>query len=153
MIDKVPSNKIVLPVFLAIVLLLLSASDGRGENLVEYGSDSLGNIFYYDRDSVKKRSGNVTVWTTTLWSDSDQRKYDMIAALKKRVDCPDCEKLSMIKDFSEVKCRENLMRKITFVFYDKDSRVLYRWTSPTPGEWEVILPGTFQDILKRKVCQ
>lgn len=149
---NVPSGKLILALLLGITIAFARTGDARGEDLVEFGSDSLGNVFYYDRDSVKKKSGRVTVWTTMRWSDADRRKSDMIAELKKRIDCPGCERLSLKKDLSEIRCREGRMRKITFVFYDREDRVLYRWTGPAAEEWEVILPGTFQDVLKRAVC-
>lgn len=142
-----------LALLLSVVFLSAAAGDARGEDLVEFGSDSLGSVFYYDRDSVKKKAGMVTLWTATRWSDADRRKFDMVAELKKRIDCPGCERLSLKKDLLNIQCRENRMRRVAFIFYDGDGRVLYRWTGPAPGEWEVILPGTFQDVLKRMVCQ
>jgi hypothetical protein len=153
MVSRMMSGKVMLALLLSVAFLSTAAGDARGEDLVEFGSDSLGSVFYYDRDSVKKKSGMVTVWTATRWSDADRRKFDMVAELKKRIDCPGCEKLSLKKDLSEIQCRENRMRRVAFIFYDRDGRVLYRWTGPAPGEWEVILPGTFQDVLKRTVCQ
>lgn len=146
-------GKIILALLLSAAFLSAAAGDARGEDPVAFGSDSLGNVFYYDRSSVKKKSGVVTLWTSTRWSDADRRKFDMVAELKKRIDCPGCEKLFLKKDLSEIQCRKNLMRRVAFIFYDREGRVLYRWIGPAPGEWEVILPGTFQDVLKRTVCQ
>ena len=150
---RISPGKVILALLLSIAFSFARTGDARGEDLAEFGSDSLGNVFYYDRDSVKKKSGTVTVWTATRWSDADRRKFDMVAELKKRIDCPGCERLSLKKDLLKIKCRENLMCRAAFIFYDSDGRVLYRWTGPAPGEWEVILPGTFQDVLKRTVCQ
>ena len=149
---RISPGKVILALLLSIAFSFARTGDARGEDLAEFGSDSLGNVFYYDRDSVKKKSGRVTVWTAMRWSDADRRKSDMIAELKKRIDCPGCERLSLKKDLSEIRCREGRMRKITFVFYDREDRVLYRWAGPAAEEWEVILPGTFQDVLKRAVC-
>ena len=150
---RILSGKVILALLLSIAFLSTAAGDARGEDSVEFGSDSLGNAFYYDRDSVKKKSGTVTVWTATRWSDADRRKFDMVAELKKQIDCPGCERLSLKKDLLKIKCRENRMRRLAFIFYDREGRALYHWTGPAPDEWEVILPGTFQDVLKRTVCQ
>jgi len=121
-----------------------------GENLVKYFETNDGTVSYYDKDSVKQTSKIVKVWFTIVYGDSD--KKDTIENL--RNGSPQgFEKLSYSKSLSEIDCKEEIRRTITFTYYDSDGRPMFTLPYDISGDWQYIVPESMSDKLKRSVCR
>ena len=48
-------------------------TDVMGENLIKYSEDRDGTVMYYDKDSIKKESGIVMVWTEDKYNGKNGR--------------------------------------------------------------------------------
>lgn len=125
----------------------------RGERLIEVARYGDGGAFYYDRDSVKKSSDRVRVWMVARPGRDEAEKERMLLSLRSINSLQDFEVGSDIATFLEIECAEGRVRVITSSHYDGEGRIHYADNLNTQNGWKDILPGSFVERLKRKVCR
>jgi hypothetical protein len=141
-------------IFLAAALTLpVFVNDARGERLIEIVRYGDGGAFYYDRDSVKKSSEKVRVWMVTRLGKDDAEKERMILSLQSINTHQEAGVLSDVATFLEIECAEGRVRVITSSHYDGEGRIHYSDNLSDRNGWRDILPGSFLEKLKRKVCR
>jgi hypothetical protein len=139
------------------IVLILSVfiTDVIGEEEIKYTNDQDGNEFYYDKDSIKRKSGIMKVWETVKFSNKNQlwrRGVDLCSKYSETNPSLDCNRLSHIKFLTEINCEEDMRRFISVVDYDEDGRVLYSKSFPSQ-QWDYIISGSLADTLKNIICK
>jgi hypothetical protein len=129
--------------------LSLFSSDAFGERLVTFYTSEDGSKFYYDKDSVKRKSGNVKVWSTERWKG--EKLSDYKKSLRNASPTKNVENFSYTKTLHEIDCEEGRYRFLTTAYYDVEGKVLY--TIPEQVTWAYIVPGSVHDALKSSVCK
>jgi len=107
-------------------------------------------LVYYDISSIKKVNKNIIrVWTERIFNE--EGKTDILSFLKRIGKAPDNpDILRSIKNLWEIDC-VNEKSKISFqIIYDEKGKGLHSDHEIT--EWEYIIPGTADEILKNIVC-
>jgi hypothetical protein len=126
----------------------------EGENLVKYGKTEEGTEYFYDKDSIERRSEIVKVWTKSIFNKKDKRWSGFVEDCKKVVEPNsnnDCNRLSNKKDLYEINCKEDTCRFLSSVMYDEDGKVLYSMSSPSKCDY--IVPDSTTEQLKNRVCK
>jgi hypothetical protein len=124
-----------------------------GENLIEY-REYKGAVYYYDKDSVKRKLGIVTVLTKTRYYGKNKEWGDLVdvcIAHSKLNSINDCNRLSSVENLHEINCKEDTERSLSSIDYDEDGRVLY--LTSTPSELTYIVPNSIIEELKNRVCE
>ena len=134
--------------------LALSGFPGEAgaERLIEVIRYGNGGVFYYDRDSVKKSSDRVRVWMVAKLGKDDSERERMILSLQSINSHQETRVLSDIATFLEIECLEGRVRVITSSHYDGEGRIHYSDNLSDRNGWKDILPGSFVEKLKRRVC-
>ena len=141
-------------VFLAAALALyLFPREAGAERLIEVARYGDGGAFYYDRDSVKKSSDRVRVWMVAKLGKDDAERERMILFLQSINSHQETRVLSDIATFLEIECVEGRVRVITSSHYDGEGRIHYSDNLSDRNGWKDILPGSFVEKLKRRVCR
>jgi hypothetical protein len=125
-----------------------------GENLEQYNEGKDGTVYYYYKNSVKRKSGIVNVWTEARFNGKNKEWGKMVDECKKssKLDSiNDCNKLFSRKDLIEINCKDDKCGLIKHVLYDGNLTILY--SSSPLLEWDYIIPDSNTDELKNKVCQ
>ena len=123
------------------------------ERLIEVVRYGDGGAFYYDRDSVKKSSDRVRVWMVAKLGKDDSERERMILSLQSINAHQDAGVWSDIATFLEIECAEGRVRVITSSHYDGEGRIHYSDNLSDRNGWKDILPGSFVEKLKRRVCR
>lgn len=137
----------------AVMALSLFPQEAVAERLIEIVRYGDGGAFYYDRDSVKKSSDRVRVWMVAKLGKGDAEKERMILSLQSINTHQEAGVLSDIATFLEIECLEGLVRVITSSHYDGEGRIHYSDNLSDRNGWRDILPGSFVEKLKRRVCR
>ncbi len=141
-------------IFLAAALTLpVFVNDARGERLIEIVRYGDGGAFYYDRDSVQKSSDRVRVWMVAKLGKGETEKERMILSLQSINTHQEAGVLSDIATFLEIECAGGRVRVITSSHYDGEGRIHYSDNLSTQNGWKDIVPGSFMEGLKIKVCR
>jgi hypothetical protein len=151
---RIPAGDMSARVLLALAMTLsLFLSDARGERLIELVRYGDGGAFYYDKDSVKRSSDKVRLWMITKLGKDGGEKERMIMSLQSINTHQNSEVLSDIATHLEIECAEGRVRVITTTHYDGEGRIHYSDNLSHRNGWKDILPGSFMERLKRKVCR
>jgi len=59
-------------------ILSVFVTDVMGENLIKYGEYPNGTVFYYDKDSVKRKLGIVKVWNEIRYTKKNENCDDFV---------------------------------------------------------------------------
>jgi len=135
-------------------ILSVFVTDVMGEDLTKYTEDEHGNVFYYEKDSIERKSGMVKVWTENRFDKKNEDWSIVVEVCKKFVELNsinDCNKLSHVRVLYEINCKEDKYRFLSFVLYDENGKVLY--SSSRSLEWDHVIPDTNTDKLKNHVCK
>ena len=129
-----------------------------GENLIKYSEDRDGTVMYYDKDSIKKESGIVRVWTEDKYNGKNGRWSMWVKLCKENKNIyetesiNDCDRFSYRKKLFEINCKKNASRIISSTMYDGDGNDLSYIDTPT-DPWDFIVSGSIEDELKNSVCK
>jgi hypothetical protein len=127
------------------ITLSVFSNNVFGESLVKYFTDEDGTEYSYDKDSVKRQSGKVKVWTTVILGVESRSE------IQKNVSIKAFENLSFTRTLDEINCKEGRTRVVTIIYYDVKRKVLYTITEQT--DWRSIVPDSINDLLKSSVCK
>jgi hypothetical protein len=107
--------------------------------------------FFYDAESITAPDKNqVKVWVKIV-ADEEMVKRRFLAASGK---IPADEDLfSYQKLLTEINCAERKQRNLTINNYSKNGKYLSSSAASTLGDWQMILPESFGDMLYKKVCK
>ena len=149
------------------LILSVFVTDVMGVNLIKYTEDKDGTLNYYDKDSIKRKSGIVRVWTkmkfkerSEVWNSWVYWKknkgwnswVDICKNYPERVtNINDCDNLSYVKDLYEINCKKDRQRRLSSIIYDDYGKVLF--SNLTPTEWIDIFPNLVFEKLKNQVCK
>ena len=127
------------------ITLSVFSNNVFGESLIKYFTDEDGTEYSYDKDSVKRQSGKVKVWTTAILGAESRSE------IQKNVSIKGFENLSFTRTLDEINCKEGRTRVVTMIYYDVKRKVLYTITEQT--DWRSIVPDSINDLLKSSVCK
>ena len=127
------------------ITLSVFSNNVFGESLIKYFTDEDGTEYSYDKDSVKRQSGKVKVWTTAILGAASRSEIQKIVSIK------GFENLSFTRTLDEINCKEGKTRIVTIIYYDGKRKVLYTITEQT--DWRSIVPDSINDLLKSSVCK
>jgi hypothetical protein len=138
--------------FVLSVFLTCSSNNGR-ENLIKYDNNGDGIVSYYDKNSIKRKSGTVQVW--------EEERYNTYESLRKQIDrCNGdyeqqnkCDRLLFSKVLWEIDCEQNKVRLLISNIYDKNENILFHSSYHYSEAREYIIPNTVMDKLKNCVCK
>jgi len=138
--------------FVLSVFLTCSSDIGR-ENLIKYDDSDDGIVSYYDKNSIKRKSGIVQVW--------EEERYNTPESLREQIDqCNGdyeqqnkCDRLSFSKVLWEIDCEQDKVRLLISNIYNKDGNILFHSSYHYSGAREYINPNTIMDKLKNCVCK
>jgi len=136
----------------AAMALCVFPREAGAERLIEIVRYGDGGAFYYDRDSVKKSSDKVRVWMVAKPGKDEAERERMILSLQSINSHQETRVLSDIATFLEIECLEGRVRVITSSHYDGEGRIHYSDNLSDRNGWKDILPGSFVEKLKRRVC-
>jgi hypothetical protein len=109
--------------------------------LVNQSNDS----YFFDADSIKNLDNkNIRVWGKEILSE--ERK----SRIKKNLG-DDLKNLHSASIFFEINCREKMIRPLMIEYYSHDGFIIS--TDSYDGEWEIVIPGQTQDVLRENVCK
>jgi len=127
-----------------------------GENLIKYyETEDSGTVYYYDKDSVKGKSGIVTVLTKTRYYGKNKEWGDLVDGCiehSKLNSINDCNKLSSMKNLYEINCKEDTYRILEIILYDEYVKVINEQSEPTKLFLHII-PNSVMEELKNRVCE
>ena len=127
------------------ITLSVFSNNVFGESLIKYFTDEDGTAYSYDKDSVKRQSGKVKVWTTAILGAESRSEIQKIVSIK------GFENLSFTRTLDEINCKEGKTRMVAIIYYDGKRKVLYTITEQT--DWRSIVPDSINDLLKSSVCK
>jgi hypothetical protein len=127
------------------ITLSVFSNNVFGESLIKYFTDEDGTEYSYDKDSIKRQSGKVKVWTTVILGTESRSE------IQKNVSIKGFENLSFTRTQDEINCKEGRTRMVTIIYYDVKRKVLYTITKQT--DWRSIVPDSINDLLKSSVCK
>jgi len=131
------------------IIFLMSSNNVFGENLVNYHTNKDGSNFYYDKDSTKRSSGKVKVWTIEKHEGESLRRYlNLIQQIHPNIDFSN---YSYTKALDEIDCNEDKARTLSIIHYNLESKVITTVSGEAP--WEHLVPETIHNELKRIVCK
>jgi len=120
--------------------------------------DKDGAVYYYDKDSIKRESGIVRVWTEDKYNEKNERWSKWVKLCKENKNIyetesiNDCDRFSYRKKLFEINCKKNTSRIISETMYDENGDYLSYMDTPT-DPWDLIVSGSIEDKLKNRVCK
>lgn len=131
-------------------VLSVFITDVIGENLILLYTKPNGDVWSYDKDSIKGSSGKVKVWVTVVFSKESISKE--IENIKKYPNTPkNVEDISYYRGLVEINCKEEKIHDLTGIFYDRNGNEVY--INNVSGEFGSIIPGSINGELKNRVCK
>jgi len=103
------------------------------------------DAYYFDADSIRTLDNkNIRVWGREILSEESKSK-----TTKNLGDA--FTHLHSASVFFEINCREKMIKALMVEFYSNDGFIIS--SDSFDGEWEIIIPGTTQDALRKNVCK
>lgn len=141
-------------IFLSFLFIILLVTPVKGSSdWVEYERSNTGNIFLYNKVSVKHRTKDIVqVWYKLVYSD--EGREECIQQLKNRgfLIKEEWDRLSHRLVLKEIDCKNEMSRFLSVIFYDTDGSVLES-KSFDKRDWGYIVPNSNMDILRKTVCK
>jgi len=128
----------------SISIFLLASTEAGGADwrlLTHKAKDA----YYFDADSIRTLDNqNIRVWGREILSE--ESKSGIIKNLGNAF-----TSLYSAGVFFEINCREKMIKAIMVEYYSNDGFMIS--AESYDGEWEIILPDTTQDALRKKICK
>jgi hypothetical protein len=120
----------------SVLFFLLSINPVLGANWVEYGQSNKGDVYSYNKSSVKNISGDIKeVWERIDFSKENVRNGIKSTVFKREMDC-----------------QESKSRILSVLNYDVFSTMLHSNLSDQ-SDWKDIPPDTRLATLKKILCE
>lgn len=137
------------------VVLLVFVTNVIGENLIAFGEKD-GNVFYYDKDSIKRKAGIVKVWTQERFNKKNEEWKSHVNICKIHIEKESlnkCSRLYYTMDLNEINCNEDTWQVPESISYDDDQNILYSELETESLKYAYIVPASVMAILKNYVCK
>jgi hypothetical protein len=106
--------------------------------------------FFYDAESITSPDKNqVKVWVKIVADEGMVRRR--FAASGKTP--ADEDLFSYQKVLTEINCSERKQRNLTINNYSKIGKYLSSYAASALGDWQLIVPESFGEMLHKKVCK
>lgn len=146
-----PVHSVIFLPFL-IILLLVTSVIGGSDEWVEYGRSTKGDIFLYNKVSIKHVTKDIVqVWGKDVFSDEGRETYIQYMR-KKGHSTEGLDKLSQSLTLLEIDCKKKRYWSLSMTEYDKDGNVLESSSTDKP-DWSYVVPDSRMDKLRKKVCK
>jgi len=133
-----------------IIFVLLIAMPVSGAGWVEYRTDQQGNIFSYDRDSIKNKTAEIVQVRERM--DSLGKVGDFGWSVGQgRTHSPENKKFACIMSLIEIHCMQAKYQVVEFRDFDTEGNLIS--TGSFENDWIHISPETFADELRKRICQ
>jgi len=137
---------------LSVLFVLIFVSPVFGDNWIQYGTGSQGNIYSYNKDTVKWKTNNIVqVWKREDFSVEGREKR-IQGLIGKGLPTNGYDKFSHEMGLIEIDCEEMKRNLLSIVDYDTDGNVLLSSSYNEP-DWRYIVPGSVGDGLRKEVCK
>jgi len=144
-------NSVIFLSFL-VILLLVTPVIGSSDDWLEYGKDTSGDVFSYDKTTIQYRTKDVVqVWTKKVYSDKGREELGQMKIKNERW-TEDYDRLSHDVTLYEIDCKKQRSQVVSFTYYDTDSIVFKSYSYDKPS-WSYITPDSQYDILRKIVCK
>ncbi len=120
-------------VFLSVLFVLFTANPAWAANWVEYGTSSQGDVFSYNKSSVKL----ITADIIQVW-----QRYDFAQAVKS---------VKSTTVLRRIDCRQSRTKVMSVIDYDLYGGVLHNNNEDL--DWQDIPPNSRIDALKKILCE
>ena len=101
-------------------------------------------VYYFDADSIQALDNkNIRVWGREILAEKG--KSQILKNLGEAF-----KSLHSASVLFELNCPEKMIRALLVEYYSQDGFMLF--ADSCDGEWEIIIPDTTQDSLRKKVC-
>ena len=126
--------------------------NGSSNGWVEYDRDNYGDVYFYNKASVKHTTNDIVqVWCKVVYSDEDRKM--LIQQLRKAgLPSNGYNKLSHRLHLEKIDYKKRKYQTLSLSEYDTDGRVLFSGSSDKQ-DWEHIIPDSIMDTLQKKVCK
>jgi hypothetical protein len=121
-------------VFLSLLFILFLENPVLGANWIEYGQSKKGDVYSYNKSSVKNIKGD----TKQFWE-----RYDFANVI---------HNVKSTTVLREIDCRESKSRIISVIDYDVYSSMLHS-NSNYDSEWQDISPDSRLETLRKIICE
>ena len=108
-------------------------------------SNQSNAAYYFDTDSIRTLDNkNMRVWGKEVLTEKGKS-----TTIKNLGDA--FTHLHSASVFFEINCREKMIKALMVEFYSNDGFIIS--SDSFDGEWEIIIPDTTQDTLRKNVCK
>jgi hypothetical protein len=131
-------------IYLLLLFVVLFVNPVSGASWVEYGTDRQGNVWSYDKDSLKHTAKNMLqVWEKEVFSTEGRKKH--LQEMDNRLPTKVFAKLSYDITSHEINCKELKSDELSVFDYDTDG---FLFQKETP-----VLPNAGPSILYKILCK
>jgi len=139
-------------IFLPILVNLLFVSSVFGSDWVVYWSYNYGNVYSYDRVSIKHRTKNIVQVFGKMDYSYESKEREIQRRINDGVSTKGYDKLSHNVSLIEIDCKKRKVNYLLGIEYDTDGNILSKFSSERT-KWFEIVPDTVMDTLREKVCK
>jgi len=133
-----------------IIFVLLIALPVSGAEWVEYWTDQQGNIFSYDRDSIKYKTVEIVQVRERMNSLGKVADFSR-SERQDRTRSPENKKFAYMMSLIEIHCMQAKYQVVEFRDFDTEGNLIS--TGSFENDWIHISPETFADELRKRICQ
>ncbi len=133
------------------LLVFLSLSDAGGVDWIHYGTDPLGNNFFYNQEGVSKVTRDlIKIWTTTVISE--EGRADLIRTnAKAGIPSAWIVSLNQIEHLLYISCEDKRYNLVQSTYYASDGSVLS--AIHYDDNWSAVSRGSMTATLMKKLCK
>ena len=133
------------------LLIFVSINDAWSVEWVHYGTDPLGNNYFYSQESVSKVTKTlIKIWTTTVLSD--EGRADLIKTnAKKGIPSAWIVSLNQIEHLLYISCEDKRYNLVQSTYYAIDGSVLS--AIHYDDIWNDVNRGSMTAVLMKILCK
>lgn len=133
-----------------ILFVLLVAIPVSSADWVEYWKDHQGNLFSYDRDSIKYKTAEIVQVRDRMDHLGNGADYSR-SERQDKMHPPDNKKFAYMISLIEIHCVQAKYQIVEFSDFDMEGDLIA--TGSFENDWIHIRPETFAAELKRLICK
>ncbi|HPN26160.1 MAG TPA: hypothetical protein PLR20_13955 [Syntrophales bacterium] len=131
--------------------VFVSPNDVRGVDWIHYGTDPLGNNFFYNQESVSKVTKDlIKIWTTTVLSDEGRANLIKTNA-QAGIPSAWIVSLNQIEHLWYISCEDKRYNLVQSTYYASDGSVLS--AIHYDDSWSDVSRGSMTATLMKKLCK
>ncbi|MHB8137454.1 MAG: surface-adhesin E family protein [Smithellaceae bacterium] len=127
---------------ICLVFFFIFVNQSWAENWIQYGTNSAGDVLYYDKSRMKEVDKRITsVWTKNVLSKEAKQKYfSILKSINKAPKNPSV--LSYYTELLEIDYANKKIKNISVIFYNEKGDVVYSSPKSVSGQWNTIEPDS-----------